>query len=175
MYFGDRERKSYIEYTKEDGLQVKASKFLLESGTDLGKSISSIKQDVNGITLTVKGVSDDVSGIKSGMSEIRQSVSGISLKVQGVSDDVSGIKSGLSATGIDIDSKTVSVTASQFLVKDNSGTGIAVFKMVDGKPMLKAENIDVENLKVKHLDGADGTFSGELKVRKWRKSRRIYT
>ena len=162
MYFGDRERKSYIEYTKEDGLQVKASKFLLESGTDLGKSISSIKQDVNGITLTVKGVSDDVSGIKSGMSEIRQSVSGISLKVQGVSDDVSGIKSGLSATGIDIDSKTVSVTASQFLVKDNSGTGIAVFKMVDGKPVLKAENIDVENLRVKHLDGADGTFSGSI-------------
>ena len=121
MYFGDRERKSYIEYTKEDGLHVKASKFLLESGTDLGESISGIKQDVNGITLTVKGVSDDVSGIKSGMSEIRQSVSGISLKVQGVSDDVSGIKSGLSATGIDIDSKTVSVTASQFLVKDNSG------------------------------------------------------
>ena len=164
MYFGDRERKSYIEYTKEDGLHVKASKFLLESGTDLGESISSIKQDVNGITLTVKGVSDDVSGIKSGMSEIRQSVSGISLKVQGVSDDVSGIKSGLSATGIDIDSKTVSVTASQFLVKDNSGTGIAVFKLVNGKPMLKAENIDVENLKVKHLDGADGTFSGELKA-----------
>ena len=147
MYFGDRGRKSFIEYTEEDGLQVKASKFLLESGTDLGESISGIKQDVNGITLTVKGVSDDVSGIKSGMSEIRQSVSGISLKVQGVSDDVSGIKTGLSATGIDIDSKTVSVTASQFLVKDNSGTGIAVFKMVDGKPVLKAENIDVDNLR----------------------------
>lgn len=164
MYFGDRGRKTFIEYTKENGLQVKASKFLLESGTDLGESISGIKQDVNGITLTVKGVSDDVSGIKSGMSEIRQSVSGISLKVQGVSDDVSGIKTGLSATGIDIDSKTVSVTASQFLVKDNSGTGIAVFKMVDGKPVLKAENIDVDNLRVKHLDGADGTFSGELKA-----------
>ena len=162
MYFGDRGRKSFIEYTEEDGLQVKASKFLLESGTDLGESISGIKQDVNGITLTVKGVSDDVSGIKSGMSEIRQSVSGISLKVQGVSDDVSGIKTGLSATGIDIDSKTVSVTASQFLVKDNSGTGIAVFKMVDGKPVLKAENIDVDNLRVKHLDGAVGTFSGSI-------------
>lgn len=164
MYFGDRGRKSFIEYTKENGLQVKASKFLLESGTDLGESISGIKQDVNGITLTVKGVSDDVSGIKSGMSEIRQSVSGISLKVQGVSDDVSGIKTGLSATGIDIDSKTVKVTASQFLVQDSGGTGIAVFKLVNGKPMLKAENIDVENLKVKHLDGADGTFSGELKA-----------
>lgn len=164
MYFGDRGRKTFIEYTKENGLQVKASKFLLESGTDLGESISGIKQDVNGITLTVKGVSDDVSGIKSGMSEIRQSVSGISLKVQGVSDDVSGIKTGLSATGIDIDSKTVSVTASQFLVKDNSGTGIAVFKMVDGKPVLKADYIDVNELKVKHLDGADGTFSGELKA-----------
>ena len=36
--------------------------------------------------------------------------------------------------------------------------------MIDGKPVLKADYIDVDNLKVKHLDGADGTFSGELKA-----------
>ena len=117
MYFGDRERTTYIEYTKENGLQVRARKFLLETGEDIGEKISSLVG-----------------------------------------------KEQLKATGIDIDSKTVKVTASQFLVQDNGGTGIAVFKLVNGKPVLKAENIDVDGLKVKHLEGADGSFSGELKA-----------
>lgn len=68
----------------------------------------------------------------------------------------------LKDTGIDIESGQVTVTADRFLVQDSNGTGIAVFKMVDGKPLLRTENIDVDNLKVKHLDGATGTFSGEL-------------
>lgn len=123
MYFGDRGRTSYIEYTQEDGLRARG-KFLLESGEEVGAKISAMEGQ-------------------------------ISLKVG---------KDQLKATGIDIDSKTVKVTASQFLVQDSSGTGIAVFKLVNGKPVLKAENIDVENLRVKHLDGADGTFSGELKA-----------
>lgn len=123
MYFGDRERKSYIEYTQEDGLRTRG-KFLLESGEEVGAKISAMESQ-------------------------------ISLKVG---------KDQLKATGIDIDSKTVKVTASQFLVQDNGGTGIAVFKLVNGKPVLKAENIDVDGLKVKHLEGADGSFSGELKA-----------
>ena len=68
----------------------------------------------------------------------------------------------LGETGIDIEHKQIKVIADRFLVQDENGTGIAVFKVVDGKPLLKAENIDVDNLVVKHLDGADGTFSGEL-------------
>lgn len=68
----------------------------------------------------------------------------------------------LKDTGIDIENGQVTVTAERFLVKDSNGTGIAVFKMVAGKPLLRAENIDVDNLKVKHLDGATGTFSGEI-------------
>ncbi len=123
MYFGDRERKSYIEYTQEDGLRTRG-KFLLESGEEVGAKISAMDSQ-------------------------------ISLKVG---------KDQLKATGIDIDSKTVTVTASQFLVKDNGGTGIAVFKLVNGKPVLKAENIDVDSLKVKHLDGADGSFKGSVSI-----------
>lgn len=83
MYFGDRGRKTFIEYTKENGLQVKASKFLLESGTDVGGSLSSMSSSIS----AMQGQ--------------------ISLKVG---------KDQLKATGIDIDSKTVKVTASQFLV-----------------------------------------------------------
>ena len=123
MYFGDRGRTSYIEYTQEDGLRARG-KFLLEYGEEIGSKISAMEGQ-------------------------------ISLKVG---------KDQLKATGIDIDSKTVKVTASQFLVQDSSGTGIAVFKLVNGKPVLKAENIDVENLRVKHLDGADGSFKGSVSI-----------
>lgn len=64
----------------------------------------------------------------------------------------------LGESGIDIENKQITVTTDRFLVQDSNGTGIAVFKMVDGKPLLRAENIDVDNLKVKVLDGAKGTF-----------------
>lgn len=124
MYFGDRERTSYIEYTQEDGLRTRG-KFLLESGEEIGSKISAMEGQ-------------------------------ISLKVG---------KDQLKATGIDIDSKTVTVTAQTFFVSSTSGTPIAVFT-TDGKgnPVVKAQYIDVENLYVKHLEGADGTFSGELKA-----------
>ena len=69
----------------------------------------------------------------------------------------------LEEAGIDIYNHTVKVTADNFYVNSTSGTPIAVFTTnKDGKPVLKAEHIDVDNLKVKHLDGADGTFSGTL-------------
>ena len=68
----------------------------------------------------------------------------------------------LGESGIDIENKQITVTTDRFLIQNSNGKGIAVFKMADGKPLLKAENIDVDNLKVKHLDGATGTFSGEI-------------
>ena len=71
----------------------------------------------------------------------------------------------LEEAGIDIYNHTVKVTADNFYVNSTSGTPIAVFTIVDGKPVLKAEHIDVDNLKVKHLDGADGTFSGIMQAK----------
>ena len=118
MYFGDRERKSYIEYTQEDGLRTRG-KFLLESGEEVGAKISAMDSQ-------------------------------ISLKVG---------KDQLKATGIDIDSKTVTVTAQTFFVSSTSGTPIAVFTTDSkGNPVVKAQYIDVENLYVKHLDGAEGSL-----------------
>lgn len=62
-------------------------------------------------------------------------------------------------TGIDIDAKTVTVTASSFKVQNNAGTAIAVFKTAsNGNPVLQAPYIDVDNLTVKKLDGATGSF-----------------
>ena len=79
-----------------------------------------------------------------------------------VEDNITPPVPSLAETGIDIYNHTVKVTADNFYVSSTSGTPIAVFTIVDGKPVLKAEHIDVDNLKVKHLDGADGTFSGTL-------------
>ena len=70
----------------------------------------------------------------------------------------------LKETGIDIYNRTVKVTADNFYVSSTSGTPIAVFTTnKDGKPVLKAEYIDVDDLYVKHLDGAKGSLeSGSI-------------
>lgn len=71
----------------------------------------------------------------------------------------------LEYTGINVKEKTVTVRAESFFVTDTAGFPIAIFTTDEkGRPLLKAEYIDVENLKVKHLDGADGTFSGNVSI-----------
>ena len=83
-----------------------------------------------------------------------------------VEDNITPPVPSLAETGIDIYNHTVKVTADNFYVNSTSGTPIAVFTTnKDGKPVLKAEHIDVDNLKVKHLDGADGTFSGIMQAK----------
>ena len=65
----------------------------------------------------------------------------------------------LEDTGINVKDRTVTVHADNFFVTNTSGEPIAVFTTdKNGRPVLKAEYIDVENLKVKHLDGAEGSL-----------------
>ncbi|MBN2747477.1 MAG: hypothetical protein JXR34_12185 [Bacteroidales bacterium] len=54
-------------------------------------------------------------------------------------------------TGIDIINRMISLTADNTFFKANDGTQIAAFTIKDGKPLLKAENIDVENMVAKVL------------------------
>lgn len=130
-YIGDHNNKHYFDLSK-NGLVVKATKFIFETGEDVSEEFKSVKTSIS----VMEGK--------------------ISLKVS--NDD-------LASTGIDIDKKTVTVTSERFFVNNSKGSPIAVFTTdSSGKPILKADYIDVENLKVKHLDGADGTFSGELKA-----------
>lgn len=130
-YIGDHNNKRYFDLSK-NGLVVKATKFIFETGEDVSEEFKSVKTSIS----VMEGK--------------------ISLKVS--NDD-------LASTGIDIDKKTVTVTSERFFVNNSKGSPIAVFTTdSSGKPILKADYIDVENLKVKHLDGADGTFSGELKA-----------
>lgn len=130
-YIGDHNNKRYFDLSK-NGLVVKATKFIFETGEDVSEEFKSVKTSIS----VMEGK--------------------ISLKVS--NDD-------LASTGIDIDKKTVTVTSERFFVNNSKGSPIAVFTTdSSGKPILKADYIDVENLKVKHLNGADGTFSGELKA-----------
>lgn len=65
----------------------------------------------------------------------------------------------LEDTGINVKDRTVTVHADNFFVTNTSGNPIAVFTTdKNGRPVLKAEYIDVENLKVKYLEGAKGSF-----------------
>lgn len=73
-------------------------------------------------------------------------------------DDV-GTKQELLDTGIDITNRQIVATADTFKIRSNAGLDIAVFKIgADGQPKLKTQNIDVDNLNVKMLDGATGSF-----------------
>lgn len=58
----------------------------------------------------------------------------------------------LLATGIDIFNKKMIFTADNTVIQDNTGKQIAMFTTIGGKPLLKAENIDVDNLKVSLLE-----------------------
>lgn len=65
----------------------------------------------------------------------------------------------LEDTGINVKDRTVTVHADNFFVTNTSGNPIAVFTTdKNGRPIVKAEYIDVDNLKVKHLDGAEGSL-----------------
>ena len=60
---------------------------------------------------------------------------------------------GLLATGIDIQNGKIVFTADNTVIQSNDGTQIAMFTVdANGKPVIKGENIDVDNLKVKYLE-----------------------
>lgn len=52
-------------------------------------------------------------------------------------------------TGIDISNRKIVLTANKTLVRSNSGVEIAMFKEVNGVPMIDAKNLYTENLEVK--------------------------
>lgn len=138
-YIGARDGKVYFDFSNNK-LAIKADSFIFSTGETVKDELDNNKK-----------------GIESVSSEIKILNKQISLKVN--TDD-------LLSTGIDITQKTVTVTAQNFFVNNSEGTPIAVFTTDSlGKPILKTEYIDVESLKVKHLDGADGTFEGILKAK----------
>ena len=171
FYTGDRDKTNYVSYSRKDGLEIRAKKIYL-GAQDLESEISGLKSSIEVLPDSITSIVENAtSGLR---SEIKQTTDSISLTVSGISGnvntlsgnvsslstDLSGVKKGLEETGINISSHQITVTAPNFLVKDNAGTAIAVFTHDEGgNPVIKAENIDVENLKVKHLEGADGSLN----------------
>ena len=62
-------------------------------------------------------------------------------------------------TGIDISNRKIVLTADKTLVRSNSGVEIAMFKEVNGVPMIDAKNLYTENLTV-----SDGATIGSWKI-----------
>lgn len=64
-----------------------------------------------------------------------------------------GLLSDILATGIDILKNKIILTANQTLIQSNDGTQIAMFTLDNsGKPVIKGENIDATNIRVKYLE-----------------------
>lgn len=184
-YIGARDGKVYFDFSNNK-LAIKADSFIFSTGETVKDKLESNEQEIGKvserISSEVKLLNDQISlkvssdTFNSAIDQITESVSSeiklvkdeISLKVSStdLEDAIDGINSQLIQTGIDITKKTVTVTAQTFFVNNSNGTPIAVFTTdSSGKPILKTECIDVESLKVKHLDGADGTFEGILKAK----------
>lgn len=63
----------------------------------------------------------------------------------------------LLSTGIDITNKSIVLTADKVKMRDNHGNDYAMFSADGAK--IRAERIDVDSLKVRHLESASGTIS----------------
>ena len=138
-------------------------------GSRVAAAEASISAQAGQIALKASqsSVNDLTGRMSTAESSITQNAEQISLKVTSteagnIADGkVNALKSDLQATGIDIANRKVTVTADTFRVQDNYGNAIAVFKInTAGKPILRAENIDVDNLVVKKLAAVDGTIGG---------------
>ena len=137
-YIGTRDGKVYFDFSNNK-LSIKADSFIFSTGETVKDELDNNKKEIENVSSEIKVLNKE-----------------ISLKVS--TDD-------LLKTGIDITQKTVTVTAQSFFVNNSEGTKIAVFTTdSSGNPLLKTNYIDVENLKVKHLDGADGTFLGTVSI-----------
>ena len=153
-----------------DSINLKVEKTDFNAlGSRVAAAEASISAQAGQIALKASqsSVNDLTGRMSTAESSITQNAEQISLKVTSteagnIADGkVNALKSDLQATGIDIANRKVTVTADTFRVQDNYGNAIAVFKTnTAGKPILRAENIDVDNLVVKKLASVDGTIGG---------------
>lgn len=148
-YIGDREKTRYFDFS-DNKLKIKADSFIFSTGESVSDQFNELGER---LTTEIKAVNGAIS-LKVNSSDFNTTISGINQSLNGKADT-----SKLLSTGIDITKNTVTITADKFFVTNTSGEPIAVFTTdKNGKPVLKADYIDVENLKVKHLDGAEGSF-----------------
>lgn len=156
-YIGERDNTRYFDLSGGK-LKIKADSFIFSTGESVSDQFNELGER---LTTEIKAVNGAIS-LKVSSSDFNNTISGINQSLNGKADT-----SKLLSTGIDITKNTVTITADKFFVKNSKGSPIAIFTTAsDGRPIIKADYVDVDSLMVKHLDGADGTFSGELKAAK---------
>ena len=148
-YIGERDNTRYFDLSGGK-LKIKADSFIFSTGESVSDQFNELGER---LTTEIKAVNGAIS-LKVNSSDFDTTISGINQSLNEKADT-----SKLLSTGIDITKNTVTITSEKFFVTNTSGEPIAVFTTdKNGKPVLKADYIDVENLKVKHLDGAEGSF-----------------
>lgn len=70
----------------------------------------------------------------------------------------------LLATGIDIMNERIVLTANNTVIQSNSGQQIAMFTEKNGKPLLRAENIDTDNLSADSLSSYNSDTETSVRV-----------
>lgn len=148
-YIGERDNTRYFDLSGGK-LKIKADSFIFSTGESVSDQFNELGER---LTTEIKAVNGAIS-LKVSSSDFNNTISGINQSLNGKADT-----SKLLSTGIDITSGKITVTADKFLLKSTSGSPLAVFTEKDGKPFLKTECIDVNSLKVKHLDSADGSIN----------------
>ena len=148
-YIGERDNTRYFDLSGGK-LKIKADSFIFSTGESVSDQFNELGER---LTTEIKAVNGAIS-LKVNSSDFNTTISGINQSLNGKADT-----SKLLSTGIDITSGKITVTADKFLLKSTSGSPLAVFTEKDGKPFLKTECIDVNSLKVKHLDSADGSIN----------------
>lgn len=135
---------------------VNSDNFMLFTGGDIEKSynverrFSDIEVKVTGITTTVEETKKTVDGVETRVSTVEQKADRIKLEVD---TKINGLNDGLIATGINVTSKQITMTADRTSFRTNSGEDIAVF---DGNGL----NADLINVKHLWAESKDGTKVG---------------
>lgn len=114
---------------------------------DVSKRFSDIEINVTGITTTVEETKQTVDGFETRVSKVEQTANGIKMEVE---SKINGLNDGLIATGINVTSKQITMTAGRTSFRTNSGEDIAVF---DGNGL----NADLINVKHLWAESEDGT------------------
>ena len=133
-------------------------------GIRVSSAESTISQHTTQISLKASQTDLTALGTRVSSAEAKITSEAINLTVKSQTETIansvtSALQNRIVETGIDITNKRITVKADTFRVQDTLGNAIAIFKTnTAGKPILKAENIDVDNLTAKKLDGAIGSF-----------------
>ena len=148
-----------------DSIALKVSQASFNAlGIRVSSAESTISQPTTQISLKASQTDLTALGTRVSSAEAKITSEAINLTVKSQTETIaysvtSALQNQIVETGIDITNKRITVKADTFRVQDTLGNAIAIFKTnTAGKPILKAENIDVDNLTAKKLDGAIGSF-----------------